>query len=262
MYRDDYYDGYYDDYNDRYVYDYDPDDELYHFGVKGMKWGIRRFQNRDGSPTGAGRGRYGRKGVNWKRVAGTAAGLAAGGAALYLAGKNRKAIGAAAGRAINGIRNYDYKANAGALRNRIVNAGRRTWNSATKPYGSINRAMRSAPGAVKSRLGSAFGKVRGYDYKGAAKNIVNNVRNYDYKANAGALRNRVVNAGRRTWNSATKPYGSINQTIRSVSGKALSTARRAATSKTARVALGAGALGAAGSYGYQRVSNSRRRRRR
>ena len=32
--------------------------ELYHHGIKGMKWGIRRFQNEDGSLTAAGKKRY------------------------------------------------------------------------------------------------------------------------------------------------------------------------------------------------------------
>lgn len=33
------------------------DNELYHYGVKGMKWGVRRYQNKDGSLTSAGKKR-------------------------------------------------------------------------------------------------------------------------------------------------------------------------------------------------------------
>lgn len=51
MSRDEY-KGYYDD-----VYD-----ELYHYGIKGQKWGIRRYQNPDGSLTEEGRRRYGHLG--------------------------------------------------------------------------------------------------------------------------------------------------------------------------------------------------------
>lgn len=33
-------------------------DELYHYGIKNQKWGVRRYQNEDGSLTLAGKARY------------------------------------------------------------------------------------------------------------------------------------------------------------------------------------------------------------
>ena len=34
--------------------------ELYHHGIKGQKWGVRNYQNPDGSYTAEGLARYGR----------------------------------------------------------------------------------------------------------------------------------------------------------------------------------------------------------
>ena len=37
------------------------EEELVHYGIKGQKWGVRRYQNEDGSLTAKGRKRYGTK---------------------------------------------------------------------------------------------------------------------------------------------------------------------------------------------------------
>lgn len=37
--------------------------ELYHHGIKGQRWGIRRYQNDDGTLTPLGKAKYGNRGI-------------------------------------------------------------------------------------------------------------------------------------------------------------------------------------------------------
>lgn len=39
--------------------------ELYHSGIKGQKWGVRRYQNEDGTLTDAGKARYNKEGKKY-----------------------------------------------------------------------------------------------------------------------------------------------------------------------------------------------------
>lgn len=47
-----------------------PNGELYHHGTKGMRWGIRRYQNKDGSLTPAGKKRYAKLEAEMEKLGG------------------------------------------------------------------------------------------------------------------------------------------------------------------------------------------------
>ena len=74
---------------------YAVDEPLQHHGIMGQKWGVRRFQNSDGSLTSAGKKRYG--GVN--NGAGSSVAKAVGGTLGFAVG----AAGAAAFTLVSGF---------------------------------------------------------------------------------------------------------------------------------------------------------------
>lgn len=47
---------------------YNHTNELFHWGIKGMKWGVRRYQNKDGSLTPDGKKRYGEDHDDYRRA--------------------------------------------------------------------------------------------------------------------------------------------------------------------------------------------------
>lgn len=77
---------------------YNYSDELYHHGIKGMRWGVRRYQNKDGSLTPAGKKRYDdsddKQKISTKKKVAIASGVVAGTAAIaagaYFINKYRK----------------------------------------------------------------------------------------------------------------------------------------------------------------------------
>ncbi len=97
-------------------YNHSYPNELYHYGVKGMKWGVRRYQNKDGSYTSEGKKRRSqdpetvqKRKATAKKVAKVAAAIGVTAAAAY-AVKNHpdvvgKVIRTVGGKTIKAVRN-------------------------------------------------------------------------------------------------------------------------------------------------------------
>lgn len=138
---------------------YGKSQELEHFGIKGMRWGQRRYQEEDGTLTAAGRRRYDV------------------GQALGNAGRAISGYANSAGRAIGGAANYAGRAIGGATRsagNAIGSAYRQyapAVERTVRGYGAaagqaLNRAgegLRTTASNIDSRLNLGFGARQNLD---------------------------------------------------------------------------------------------------
>ena len=171
---------------------------LAHFGVKGMKWGVRRYQSANGSYTSAGRKRYGvGDGQPYKAVKGGGARNTAEAKAARRAKLKKAAMVVGGAAALAGAGYLGAKYGRGALqayrsggwnvegvgtnhgggmrwRDRGRAAKFRTVNTGLKVPGrgdAMRRAASNAAGSIRNAVSGAAGKARG-----AASDAATNVR--------------------------------------------------------------------------------------
>lgn len=231
-------------------------DHLMHYGTKGMKWGLRRYQNLDGSLTAAGRVRYGVSNAYSRARSGV---RSAGNRTSSWYKKNKKTIkkvgiavgagAAAAGATYLGMRYGKGAAKAvnRAARGFIADSRtRRAARNSSKGYERIKRTLNGIPvNSRGSRFKSAF-KSTG----GAVRSGFGNVKR---SASNATIRGRqnwyAAKAARADARAAAKSTLSLNNGFRNKTNRAFKKTG-SAVSGAARKASGAAGSAVRG-VGYQ-----------
>ena len=124
---------------------------LCHYGIKGQKWGVRRYQNDDGTLTAAGKKRYSdddqsesRSETGKKIAKGLAAGAAVGLAAYAMYNpKSRQAIMNIAGKTVAQLKEGAEKASP-VVKEYLKTAGKKTLKSLGESTEKVGKAMSDA----------------------------------------------------------------------------------------------------------------------
>lgn len=218
----------------------DRSDYLAHYGIKGMKWGVRRFQNKDGSYTSAGLKRRGGSGAGGSRK--SASGRARSGSGTNAEARKarmKKAlmIGAAlAGTAAlaYGIKSGKLKGAANALRN--TGAGQAIGRGMTK-LGNTKAGLAARRGVANARIGIGNAKntalskyyAAKYDFNnskaGQRLDITRKVAAQRLKATGGRIAGSRVGkavggAGRRVAGGARAGVGAVRGAGRGIASRA------------------------------------------
>lgn len=254
-------------------------DYLMHYGIKGMKWGVRRFQNSDGTRTALGRqheaelkGRSGSKSSFGERarstagkvktaltsdkakkaykIAGAAVGVAAVAAAAYMYGKNKKAVDSfvknAAGAALSSS-----KSSINAGRNYLSNAMDRAGAKARS--GLTKAGMKARDLGYSAQAGAHLAKEKLHAAGNTARNIGSNVAS-DVGSKA---RSGLTKAGMKARDAAGAAKNAVG-TARNVGSNLASEAGAKARSGLTKAGMKARDLGYSAQAGAYRVGEKAR----
>lgn len=261
-------------------------DYLAHFGIKGMKWGVRRFQNKDGSYTAAGlKRRFGGGGGGGSRSGGKAR-AGSGTNAEARKAKIKKAAKIAAVAAGTGLAAYGaYRlAKSGKLKGAADSVKRLTGSRAGQVVDEARKpnAFKRASGAIKGAGDKIYNRMHGVrDVKPTNPTGLSTVRNRrpNFKEFVGNKIGRGVREDRlrrtavpriggsvgqkRSFKDRVKSVGSAARKAGTATGsaarKAGTAARNFASSRGGKNAMKLGAAYGAAAAGYGYSEHQRRR---